>query len=72
MDMDDLCITNTNRQIHALASTIGQSKTETMATRIREINPEAEVIPISSFYTASNAENCCRRNRTSSLTPSTP
>lgn len=56
MDMDDLCITNTNRQIHALASTIGQSKTETMATRIREINPEAEVIPISNFYTASNAE----------------
>ena len=55
MDMDDLCITNTNRQIHALASTIGQSKTETMATRLREINPEAEVIPISSFYTASNA-----------------
>lgn len=39
MDMDDLCITNTNRQIHALASTIGQSKTETMATRLREINP---------------------------------
>lgn len=56
MDMDDLCITNTNRQIHALASTIGQSKTETMATRLREINPEAEVIPISNFYTASNAE----------------
>ena len=56
MDMDDLCITNTNRQIHALASTIGQSKTETMASRLREINPEAEIISINSFYTASNAE----------------
>ena len=56
MGMDDLCITNTNRQIQALASTIGQSKTETMATRRRESNPEAEVIPISNFYTASNAE----------------
>ena len=57
MDMDDLCITNTNRQIHALASTIGQSKTETMAT-ISTRPP--------------TRKNCCRRNRTSSLTPSTP
>ena len=31
MDLDDLCITNTNRQIHALETTIGQSKTEAMA-----------------------------------------
>lgn len=56
MDLDDLCITNTNRQIHALASTIGQSKTEAMAERIRDINPDAEVITINSFYTAANAE----------------
>lgn len=56
MDLDDLCITNTNRQIHALASTIGQSKTEAMAARIREINPEAEIISLNSFYTATNAE----------------
>lgn len=33
MDLDDLCITNTNRQIHALETTIGQSKTEAMAAR---------------------------------------
>lgn len=72
MDLDDLCITNTNRQIHALETTIGQSKTEAMAARLRQINPEAEIISINSFYTASNAENCWRRNRTLSLTPLTP
>ena len=72
MDLDDLCITNTNRQIHALETTIGQSKTEAMAARLRQINPEAEIISINSFYTASNAEKLWRRNRTSSLTPLTP
>lgn len=56
MDLDDICITNTNRQIHAMNSTIGRSKTEVMAVRIKEINPEAEVITINNFYTASNAE----------------
>lgn len=56
MDLDDLCVTNTNRQIHALAATIGQSKTEAMAGRIQAINPEAEIITINSFYTEANAE----------------
>ena len=56
MDLDDLCITNTNRQIHALGTTIGQSKTEAMAIRIRDINPEAEIITLENFYTETNAK----------------
>ena len=56
MDLDDLCITNTNRQIHALGTTIGQSKTEAMAIRIRDINPEAEIITLDNFYTETNAK----------------
>ena len=52
MDLDDLCVTNTNRQIHALGTTIGQSKTEAMAARIRDINPEAEIITPSSMVTS--------------------
>ena len=39
VDLDDLCVTNTNRQIHALASTVGQPKAEVMAQRIAAINP---------------------------------
>ncbi|MCW8886959.1 MAG: tRNA cyclic N6-threonylcarbamoyladenosine(37) synthase TcdA [Motiliproteus sp.] len=40
IDLDELCITNTNRQIHALNNTVGQSKVEVMAERIRAINPD--------------------------------
>ncbi|MEG1508617.1 MAG: tRNA threonylcarbamoyladenosine dehydratase [Akkermansia sp.] len=56
MDMDDLCITNTNRQIHAMSSTLGQMKVEVMAQRIKDISPETELICLSSFYTAKNCE----------------
>lgn len=55
MDMDDLCITNTNRQIHSLDSTTGQMKIDAMAKRISDISPETVVTPLHSFYTESNA-----------------
>ncbi len=55
-DMDDLCITNTNRQIHAMQGTYGQAKVEVMAERIRLINPAVQVEPLLSFYTVSHPE----------------
>ncbi|MBK5073301.1 tRNA cyclic N6-threonylcarbamoyladenosine(37) synthase TcdA [Budviciaceae bacterium CWB-B4] len=54
IDMDDVCVTNTNRQIHALRQTVGQPKGEVMARRIAEINPECEVTCIDDFITADN------------------
>jgi tRNA A37 threonylcarbamoyladenosine dehydratase len=46
IDLDDICVTNTNRQIHAMANTIGQDKTEVMAERIRQINtPYSRRVP---------------------------
>ncbi|MBK5144616.1 tRNA cyclic N6-threonylcarbamoyladenosine(37) synthase TcdA [Budviciaceae bacterium BWR-B9] len=54
IDMDDVCVTNTNRQIHALRQTVGQPKSEVMARRIAEINPECEVTCIDDFITADN------------------
>ncbi|WP_372871906.1 tRNA cyclic N6-threonylcarbamoyladenosine(37) synthase TcdA [Shewanella sp.] len=54
MDLDDICVTNTNRQIHALAGTIGQSKVAVMAERIREINPECQVNELEDFLTTDN------------------
>ncbi|MGL4577751.1 MAG: tRNA threonylcarbamoyladenosine dehydratase, partial [Shewanella sp.] len=54
MDLDDICVTNTNRQIHALSSTIGASKVAVMAQRIREINPECQVNEIEDFITIDN------------------
>jgi len=54
IDLDDICVTNTNRQIHATAQTIGQSKVEVMAQRILSINPECQVNEIEDFVTLDN------------------
>ncbi|EAR59734.1 molybdopterin biosynthesis MoeB protein [Oceanospirillum sp. MED92] len=54
IDLDDICITNTNRQIHAVDGNVGRPKTEAMAERIKLINPECEVIQIEDFITREN------------------
>lgn len=56
IDMDDICVTNTNRQIHALRSTIGQPKIDVMATRLTEINPDVVVHCIDDFVSRENLE----------------
>jgi len=55
VDFDDICLTNINRQIHALSSTVGKAKVEAMATRLRDINPSAEVVPVKEFFSGENA-----------------
>lgn len=54
IEMDEVCVTNTNRQLHALASTIGQSKNETLAARLRDINPEIIVHCVEDFLDTAN------------------
>ena len=54
IDMDDVCITNTNRQLHALQGNVGKAKTDVMAERLRAINPDCEVICIDDFITPEN------------------
>jgi tRNA A37 threonylcarbamoyladenosine dehydratase len=57
IDADEVCVSNTNRQLHALASTLGQSKVAVMAGRLRDINPALQVEAIERFVTpASLAE----------------
>ncbi len=56
IDLDDVCITNTNRQAHALADTVGREKVAVMAERLRLINPECDVRTMSEFFTAQTAE----------------
>lgn len=51
IDKDDVDITNVNRQIHALTSTIGQSKVTLMEERIKLINPDCKVTSLHMFYT---------------------
>lgn len=54
IDMDDICVTNINRQIHAMSGTVGQSKIEVMEQRILLINPECKVNLIDDFITPDN------------------
>jgi tRNA A37 threonylcarbamoyladenosine dehydratase len=43
IDFDAVCVTNANRQLHALDETVGRPKAEVMAERLRRINPRAEI-----------------------------
>ncbi|MCG1022241.1 tRNA threonylcarbamoyladenosine dehydratase [Sutcliffiella horikoshii] len=56
VDKDDVDITNVNRQIHALMSTVGQPKADLMKARIQDINPDCEVIALKMFYTEETYE----------------
>lgn len=57
IDHDKIDETNINRQIHALTSTVGKSKVETMKSRLLDINPNANVETIEEFYSESAADN---------------
>ncbi|MCF5549432.1 tRNA cyclic N6-threonylcarbamoyladenosine(37) synthase TcdA [Pseudomonas syringae] len=57
-DMDDVCVSNSNRQLHALSSTVGQSKVEVMAERIRAINPDCIVHAVADFVTRDTMAEC--------------
>jgi len=56
IDKDVVDITNINRQVHALLSTVGQPKVDLMRDRIAAINPECEVITLKMFYTEETYE----------------
>ncbi|HIX20355.1 MAG TPA: tRNA threonylcarbamoyladenosine dehydratase [Candidatus Akkermansia intestinigallinarum] len=56
LDLDDICLTNTNRQIHALEGQYGRPKVDVMAERLRLINPAVRTIPIQAFYTPGHPE----------------
>lgn len=54
IDLDEVCLSNTNRQLPAMTSTVGQSKIEVLASRMRDINPEIEINLINDFLTSDN------------------
>lgn len=54
IDADDLCVSNTNRQLPAVAGQYGRNKSEAMAERCRAINPAIDIDPIEAFLTPSN------------------
>jgi len=56
VDLDDVCVTNVNRQLHALPETAGKPKVDAMAARLLSIVPDAEVVTETAFFTAASAE----------------
>lgn len=54
IDLDEICLTNTNRQIHTAQSTLGQSKVEVMAKRARDISPSIQIEVVEEFITDKN------------------
>ena len=56
VDFDDVCVTNTNRQLHALKGNTGRSKVEVMAERLRLVSPTATIEPMARFYEATASE----------------
>ncbi len=56
IDLDEICVTNTNRQLPALQGQIGRPKVTAMAERMRLINPEIVVEEKIAFFTPGNVE----------------
>lgn len=56
IDHDTVSVTNINRQIMALHSTVGKVKVEVMKARLLDINPELVVNTYACFYDASNQD----------------
>jgi tRNA A37 threonylcarbamoyladenosine dehydratase len=57
IDADDVCVSNTNRQLHALEGQYGRLKGEVLAERCRAINPSIQVHAVHSFLTPANLES---------------
>jgi tRNA A37 threonylcarbamoyladenosine dehydratase len=55
VDLDEVCVTNINRQLHALTETVGRAKVEAMAERLRAINPECRVSTEQKFFNEQTA-----------------
>jgi tRNA A37 threonylcarbamoyladenosine dehydratase len=56
IDLDDVCITNVNRQLPALDGAIGRPKVEVLADRVQLINPACRMERVAQFFTASTAD----------------
>lgn len=56
VDFDQVCITNLNRQLHAVRRTVGAAKAPLMGERVRSINPRCEIKVEQTFFCEANAQ----------------
>ena len=57
IDDDRVCLTNINRQIIALRSTVGQFKVDVMENRLKDINPDLNVKTHKTFFMPENSSD---------------
>jgi tRNA A37 threonylcarbamoyladenosine dehydratase len=62
MDFDHIALSNVNRQLHAIEDNFGKSKSEAMAERVRQINPNIKLNVIDEFLTPDNLDEHLRKN----------
>lgn len=55
IDLDDVCVTNVNRQLPALDGQIGRPKVTVLAERVKLIHPGCEVRAMTEFFTEASA-----------------
>jgi tRNA threonylcarbamoyladenosine dehydratase len=60
IDLDDVCVGNVNRQLHAVTAELGRPKVEVMAQRVLAINPDCNVDAVHAFFLKSNARELLR------------
>jgi tRNA threonylcarbamoyladenosine dehydratase len=61
IDLDDVCLTNVNRQLPALDGNIGRPKVDALAERVRLINPHCAVTTMSEYFTEQTADRLLAR-----------
>ncbi|MEZ4254756.1 MAG: tRNA threonylcarbamoyladenosine dehydratase [Polyangiales bacterium] len=62
VDFDQVCVTNTNRQLHAMKGNIGKNKVDLMAERLRLVHPTSRIEPVAKFYNAETSEELLAGN----------
>lgn len=62
IDADEVCVSNTNRQLHALDGEFGKAKVAVIAQRARAINPDIDVDAVEQFLTPSTLEELLDRD----------
>ena len=60
VDFDDVCVTNSNRQLQALQGTVGKPKAWVLRDRLRLVNPQARIEGLRLFYNAKRSEELFR------------
>lgn len=56
VDLDDVCISNVNRQLHAVTGEFGKPKVEVMAQRVLAVNPDCQIHARYSLFTKTTAD----------------